>query len=82
MKLADALAQETSQPGPKCGVHDALQALSPEDQETLMAALEKRDALGRYVVTGAAISRALATIGHKMASGTVNRHRKRGCGCD
>ena len=75
MKLADALAQEATLPGPKCGIHTALQALSEEDRGTLMAALENRD------VTGAAISRALATIGHKMTAFTVNRHRKGDCSC-
>lgn len=74
MKFAEALQQETRHHGPPCSVAGVLEVLDKDDRAALEAALAGDVPLAH-------ISRALGTVGHKVAAHTLGRHRKRDCQC-
>lgn len=70
----DILAEEKK--GPPCGVAVVLAEM------TKALAADVDDAIrNRPDVSAAAIARKLNTMGHKVSSGTVLRHRKGECQC-
>lgn len=73
--LADALAAPISNRRPRCAVAVALEALSPEDADTLTEALASD-------LPSSGISRALRALGHPVPDFTLNRHRRKGCACE
>lgn len=59
--------------GPRCTVCNLLRTLPPADAEALTAVLAGDD------VPYAKLSRALASNGHRIAAGTLSRHKAGEC---
>ena len=76
MDLAAALAGESGgQKRSICNVRLLLDELDAADHAALIAAMADQK------LSGAAISRALAVIGHSVRQHTIQRHRRKDCGC-
>ncbi len=78
MSLRQTLEAEkaASRKGPLCGVAVVESRLDPDDLAALREFLADRDN-----VTTAAITRALASDGHRIGKNTVERHRRGECAC-
>lgn len=59
----------------QCGVQRILESLDGKDRDALVVALSDAK------VTAAAIEGVLSDAGHRLAQGTVSRHRRGQCGC-
>jgi hypothetical protein len=59
--------------GLPCGLGDFLKVLSPEEVETVKAAL------GDTSVAATAVHKALASLGYKGAANSLRLHRRREC---
>jgi hypothetical protein len=69
-----AIAVDSKQPGPKCGVYALRQKLSPEDLKVFNAWLHGDR-------TSTWISEVLRTDGHTTSEFTIARHRRLKCSC-
>lgn len=77
MSLRAALDDQAGAPRrAACTVSLLLDELSADDRAALIAAMDD------VRLSGAAIARALATIGHQMRSHNIQRHRRKECSCD
>lgn len=65
-----------SHKGPRCTVWLILNAMSDEDRATLQGVLDDP----RY--ESSQIARVLTSNGHRVADGTVSKHRRKGCACE
>ena len=74
--LLAEIQAETHTPGTSCAVGRALDQLPPSVAADLQVALEEPD---KY--PGAAIARAITARGHRLSSGQIQHHRRRGCTC-
>lgn len=61
--------------GPRCGVAVLLDVLPPEDSADLTRLLDDP------LVAGSLLSKALSNRGHAIKPPTLQRHRRRLCGC-
>ena len=76
LSFMDALSAQPGKPrGELCSVELVRQAMSDGDRQQFDAALADRS------VSHARLSRALASIGHKVNQGTIGRHRVGDCKC-
>ena len=74
MTLAAALAaHKTSNKGPRCALCTVIDTLNKDDATAV------KNAINDATFTGAAISRALKSEGHKISGPVVMRHRKGEC---
>lgn len=75
MGLSDALAKakQDSRGGTTCGVCKIIATLDKDDAAALDAAMADKSIFASTIV------RALAAEGHKVTSGTLQRHRRGGC---
>jgi len=71
MRLRDAAHARMGQPGPRCGVAEALDDLGDELQE----------ALDDLSITGTALEDALSERGYTISEYTLRRHRNGRCRC-
>ena len=77
MSLAQALAATPKpKPGPKCAVHRILQTMTPEDADTLRAALTDTATFGHL-----RLFRALRALHFDLGRDAISRHRAGECAC-
>lgn len=77
MALSDkAEAIDKAKPGPRCGIYQIRQTVSPSDNAWLDENLSPDS--GR---TSTWISEVLKADGHDISEFTVQRHRRRKCSC-
>lgn len=72
----DALASQKRryQPGPRCGIEILQHALSAEEYEKLLAAINNP------TISGASISDVMHAYGYEVSPWVIHRHRRRGTG--
>lgn len=73
--LAEAIAANVRQQGPRCTVANLLPRLSKAEVKDLDAAL------GDPTIPATAIAQGLTAVGHKVSHSSLQRHRRGQCGC-
>jgi hypothetical protein len=77
--LAAALVEMRTRKGPRCSLGRALANLTGEDVTDLVAALDARDEGGEYVYSHAFMARFITSLGTKVGTDAVSRHRRGEC---
>lgn len=75
MGLLEEVAAARQAPGSVCVIRQIRAALTPPDAADLDTLLTD------YAVQATQIARALSNRGHKIASGSIQRHRRGDCCC-
>jgi hypothetical protein len=76
MGLMDELKLEHWGPPNKCSVHKLANTMPPKDRDELLQAVNEG------VVPATVIERVLAKRGLVLKQASIQRHRRKECGCD